>query len=68
MMFFLESAMARQGDRLTIEIGDLREQIENCRDDDAWKELSLSAKIRVLIKAGLKAEEDNQTDKQQPKK
>lgn len=55
-MFELREEMARQGDRLTIEIGDLREQIETCRDDDAWKELSLSAKIRVLIKAGIKAE------------
>jgi len=62
-MFELREEMARQGDRLTIEIGDLREQIETCRDDDAWKELSLSAKIRVLIKAGIKAEMDTEHQK-----
>jgi hypothetical protein len=59
----LREEMARQGDRLTIEIGDLREQIETCRDDDAWKELSLSAKIRVLIKAGIKAEMETEKQK-----
>jgi len=62
-MFELREEMARQGDRLTIEIGDLREQIETCRDDDAWKELSLSAKIRVLIKAGIKAEIETEQQK-----
>ncbi|XGV94413.1 MAG: hypothetical protein ACAF41_00880 (plasmid) [Leptolyngbya sp. BL-A-14] len=62
-MFELREEMARQGDRLTIEIGDLREQIETCRNDDAWKELSLSAKIRVLIKAGIKAEIDSEQQK-----
>jgi hypothetical protein len=62
-MFELREEMARQGDRLTIEIGDLREQIETCRDDDAWKELSLSAKIRVLIKAGIKAEMETEQQK-----
>lgn len=62
-MFELREEMARQGDRLTIEIGDLRQQIETCRDDDAWKELSLSAKIRVLIKAGIKTEMETEQQK-----
>jgi hypothetical protein len=64
MMSELRDEMARNGDRLTIEIGDLREQIETCRNDDAWKELSFSAKIRVLIKAGIKTEMESEQQKQ----
>lgn len=37
-------------DRLTLDITDLKESIETCRSDDpAWRELSLSGKIRALL-------------------
>lgn len=43
-------AEKKKQDRLTIDIGDLREDIEKCRQDAAWEELSLAGKIRTLIK------------------
>ncbi|HHP7246039.1 MAG TPA: hypothetical protein ACFE0H_15265 [Elainellaceae cyanobacterium] len=39
-----------QRDRISIDVSDIREQIEQCRDDVAWSELPLAAKIRVLIR------------------
>lgn len=48
----IDSAVA-QRDRISIDVGDLREEIETCRTDAAWSELPLSAKIRVLIKERL---------------
>ena len=36
-------------DRLSIDITDLRERVENFRDTPSWRELSLSQKLRVLI-------------------
>ncbi|MEO0375703.1 MAG: hypothetical protein AAF329_13960 [Cyanobacteria bacterium P01_A01_bin.17] len=42
-----------QRDRISIDISDIREQIEQCRDDVAWSELPLAAKIRVLVKERL---------------
>ena len=37
-------------DRLTLDITDLKESIESCRNEDpAWRELSLSGKIRALL-------------------
>jgi hypothetical protein len=37
-------------ERLTLDITDLKESIESCRSDDpAWRELSLSGKIRALL-------------------
>ncbi|MBE9117211.1 hypothetical protein IQ249_15025 [Lusitaniella coriacea LEGE 07157] len=38
---------------ISLEIDDLEEQVENCRNDLAWGELPLSAKLRVLIKERL---------------
>ena len=43
-------AEKKKQDRLTIDIGDLREDIETCRQDAAWEELSLAGKIRTLVK------------------
>ena len=48
----VDSAVA-QKDRISIDVSDLREEIEACRNDAAWSELPLSAKIRVLIKERL---------------
>lgn len=42
-----------QKDRISIDISDLKEEIESCRNDAAWSELPLSAKIRVLVKERL---------------
>lgn len=42
-----------QRERISIDISDIREQIEQCRDDMAWSELPLAAKIRVLVKERL---------------
>ncbi len=42
-----------QKDRISIDVSDLRQDIETCRNDAAWSELPLSAKIRVLIKERL---------------
>jgi hypothetical protein len=50
-----------QRDRLSIDVSDIREQVENCRDDVAWTELPLAAKLRVLIKERL---EQLQAEKQ----
>lgn len=53
--------MALQRGRLSIEIEDIRERVELCRSDVAWKELPLSAKLRVLIKERLEQlEKDGQ--------
>lgn len=38
---------------ISLEIDDIKEPVENCRDDIAWSELPLSAKLRVLIKERL---------------
>lgn len=42
-----------QKDRISIDVNDIRKEIETCRDDVAWTELPLSAKIRVLLKERL---------------
>lgn len=42
-----------QRDRISVDVSDIREQVETCRDDVAWTELPLAAKLRVLIKERL---------------
>ncbi|MEO0521150.1 MAG: hypothetical protein AAF171_28120 [Cyanobacteria bacterium P01_A01_bin.116] len=42
-----------QKDRISVDVSDLRQDIETCRSDAAWTELPLSAKIRVLVKERL---------------
>jgi hypothetical protein len=42
-----------QKERISIDISDMRDEIDTCRDDAAWQELPLSSKIRVLIKERL---------------
>ena len=54
-----------QRDRISIDVSDIREQIEQCRDDVAWSELPLAAKIRVLVKeriAELEADKSKPSD------
>ena len=42
-----------QRDRISVDVSDIREQIDACRDDFAWAELPLAAKIRVLLQERL---------------
>jgi hypothetical protein len=53
----------KKQDRLTIDIGDLREDIEKCRQDAAWEELSLAGKIRTLVKERIEQLIAEQSDK-----
>ncbi len=48
----LDSAVAQKG-RISIDVVDLKEEIESCRTDAAWSELPLAAKVRVLVKERL---------------
>ena len=52
-LFGVPFIMATKQDRLTIDLQGLRPHIESYRDDAAWRELSLTKKIRLLIEAGL---------------
>ena len=50
----MDEEMTKESDvnreRLTIDITDLKDRVESCRNDDpAWRELSLSGKIRALL-------------------
>ena len=54
-----------QRDRISVDVSDIREQIEQCRDDMAWSELPLAAKIRVLVReriAELAASQSSQSE------
>ncbi len=48
-------------DRISIDISDLRERIENARPDPLWKELSLSKKVRILLIEQLEQVEKEKT-------
>lgn len=48
----LGESVAQKG-RIPVDVTDLRDEIETCRDDAAWSELPLAAKIRVLIRERL---------------
>jgi hypothetical protein len=51
-LVIIKDAVA-QKERISIDISDMRDEIDTCRDDAAWQELPLSSKIRVLIKERL---------------
>ena len=36
-------------ERLSVDIGDFKDRVENCRKDPSWHELSFSGKLRSLI-------------------
>jgi hypothetical protein len=57
---FDDEFLVSQRDRISVDVSDIREQVENCRNDVAWTELPLAAKLRVLIKERL---EQLQTEK-----
>jgi hypothetical protein len=61
----LDDELVSQRDRISVDVSDIKEQVENCRDDVAWTELPLAAKLRVLIKerlAQLEAEKKQATE------
>lgn len=49
----LTSDTVAQKGRIPVDVSDMRDEIESCRDDAAWNELPLAAKIRVLIRERL---------------
>lgn len=54
--------MARKN-RFPLDIEDLRERVEECRNDVAWREMSLTAKIRTLILERLEQVESESSKK-----
>ena len=44
--------------RISVDVSDIRERVKNCRNDVAWSELPLAAKLRVLIIERLAQVED----------
>ncbi|NJR64045.1 MAG: hypothetical protein HC769_38030 [Cyanobacteria bacterium CRU_2_1] len=48
-----QSESVSQKGRIPVDISDMREELETCRDDAAWKELPLAAKVRVLLRERL---------------
>jgi hypothetical protein len=48
----MNEVVAQKG-RIPVDVSDLKEAIEKCRNDAAWTELPLSAKIRVLLRERL---------------
>lgn len=56
--------MARK-ERLSIDIQDIRDRVEDCRNTAAWREMSLSQKLRVLIIERLEQIEKEKEPEQQ---
>jgi hypothetical protein len=46
-------AYMAQKDRISVDVSDIREELETCRTDAAWRELSLAGKIRTLLRERL---------------
>ncbi|MEW6496373.1 MAG: hypothetical protein AB1589_28195 [Cyanobacteriota bacterium] len=51
--------------RVPVNLEGLRERIEHARSDSAWKELSLSKKVRILLQERLE-EVEHQNQKTTP--
>lgn len=49
MTLMITKDSVAQKDRISIDISDMRDEIDTCRSDAAWHELPMSAKIRVLL-------------------
>ena len=47
-----DESVSQKG-RIPVDISDMREELETCRNDAAWKELPLAAKVRVLLRERL---------------
>ncbi len=59
----MDAADVAQRDRIPIDVSDIREAVETARNDVAWHELALSAKLRVLIKERLEQLQQEKLDK-----
>ncbi|MBD1847011.1 hypothetical protein H6F89_27110 [Cyanobacteria bacterium FACHB-63] len=55
-------------ERLSIEIGDLKDRVESCRNTPAWRELSMSGKLRSLILERLEEIESEERQEENAKK
>jgi hypothetical protein len=60
----MDAADVAQRDRIPVDVSDIREAVETVRNDAAWRELALSAKLRVLIKERLEQLQQEKLDKQ----
>jgi hypothetical protein len=58
MVSSTDSGKAAVTKRVSVDIEGLEKDIEACRDDPAWKQLSLAAKLRVLIEERLQQYKD----------
>ena len=38
-----------QKDRISVDISDIKDRVEDYRSDPAWRELSMAGKIRALV-------------------
>lgn len=59
-------SLVSQRDRISVDVSDIRERVENCRNDVAWSELPLAAKLRVLIIERLAQVEKQAQENQEP--
>lgn len=50
-------------DRISVDISDIKEQIEKYRNDPAWRELSMAGKIRALVIEKLEEAEKSRSTK-----
>lgn len=50
-------------DRISIDISDIKDQVETYRTDPAWRELSFAGKIRALVIEKLEEKQSQQTYK-----
>ena len=51
-------------DRISVDISDIKEQIEKYRNDPAWRELSMAGKIRALVIEKLEEAEKSPSNNQ----
>lgn len=58
MVATTDSGKAAMPKRVSVDIEGLEQDIDTCRDDPAWKQLSLAAKLRVLIEERLQIYKD----------
>lgn len=59
MVATADSSKAAMPKRVSVDIEGLEETIDTCRVDPAWKQLSLAAKLRVLIEERLQQYKDD---------
>ncbi|NEQ98833.1 MAG: hypothetical protein F6K30_19285 [Cyanothece sp. SIO2G6] len=50
-----------QKDRISVDVSDIKAEIEAFRKDVAWRELSLASKVRVLVIERLEQEKPSKS-------